>query len=871
MRRAGPKGVVLMAVVTLGGLAGCKSFSDVDQARPYSCNWRDAGVAECPTGWRCGYDNRCFDPKVPVGLKTCKFNQDCFDGFRCNAENACFNPGVELARACRESADCAPTWRCGIGGVCQNRNDAGPYPCVGDNDCEQGWRCDVLAQVCGNVTDTLFGEDRPLASVTIHPKHELPVPRQFAMSVTSNSGPSDSLRTMALVFDGGIVLQGRDGNDRGYYRVVGVPPAASPAQLAEVVAIGDQVLLRSNDGEVLSINFFDGGFSRTATNVARIRQIDPDPSRGRFDDFQPSALLAIGQNGFKRFDNRGVENYDGGFTPLGTLLDVAGYEGELYTLRDWGIVHEPDSRPLDGCQHRFFPKEVRLPTFDGGQPTCHSNEAQAFGKTDAGVRYTLLVAKGTGQVGFAVMSAFPDGGVLVSIALMVNGGGGNLRVGPATPVCPGGRSPLQISVSLEGSQQNDQRASLLSRCPEVSFADGMVPAATWQISTNSNSDDRVAKFSIYSDDNPQWRQGLVAQTTTSNARVHAGRNGLAWADQLVAGTRSAMPFLLDRVPGAILRFSLNGAQNIFALTDSHLYEYSESLGLSTKGENLQSNGSEYVPAGPVLGQPNWEITGRGVIDLGNFPLGSEQPRFVVRLKPLEANLSSPSAGQIQTLDNGRRVLVIFSGDRLYSADVTDVEKNPYLPPEVLEVRLVPTAGVRLRGIAIDGTPRQQADAGVVNIATGFVLTNSALFAFSAVTQARWAVTPVPLPERFGIPIQLWSEKGRARLAFDRGTVMTLPERVPLSGDLPVTTGDSVSDFGRLCGTTYAVRNDGVYRAVFSDGGSTWRSVSVPGLPNEELGGSRFFPGEGAIFLATPAGRVIELSLGRADGGLPACP
>ena len=113
-----------LTLASLIALAACQSFTDVEQKRPYSCNWRDAGVDECPTGWRCGYDNRCFNPTVPVGLKTCKLTQDCFDGFRCSAENACFNPGIEAPRSCRESADCAPNWRCGITSVCQNR-DAG--------------------------------------------------------------------------------------------------------------------------------------------------------------------------------------------------------------------------------------------------------------------------------------------------------------------------------------------------------------------------------------------------------------------------------------------------------------------------------------------------------------------------------------------------------------------------------------------------------------------------------------------------------------------------------------------------------------------------------------------------------------------------
>jgi hypothetical protein len=75
----------------------------------------------------------------------------------------------------------------------------------------------------------------------------------------------------------------------------------------------------------------------------------------------------------------------------------------------------------------------------------------------------------------------------------------------------------------------------------------------------------------------------------------------------------------------------------------------------------------------------------------------------------------------------------------------------------------------------------------------------------------------------------------------------------------------------LCGTTYAIRGDGLYRSVLSDAGSTWSQLSLPNVPPEERAGAAFFETEGSVFLATKTGRVIELSLGMNDAGQPMCP
>ncbi len=855
-----------LALGALLALTACQSFTNVEQKRPYSCNWRDAGALECPTGWRCGYDNRCFNPTVPVGLKTCKFNQDCFDGFRCSSNNACFNPAIEDARFCRETADCAPNWRCGITNVCQNQDAGAAYPCRADTDCERGWRCDVLANVCADVDDMLFGEARPVSFTRLHPLLENDVPSMVAMSFPSDN-VANQLRIVAEVFDGGVRISGKDRDAVTLLKRLASPVPVN--QLAEVVAFATRVLLRTHSGDVYTVQVTaDAGFSLLTTNVTRLRQVDPDPTTGHINSLYDPALLTIAQNQYHRFDlTMTPDDLDGGPDASidGQLLDVAGVQNEVFVLTTRGVFHLPSKQPAGGCPTAAFPPELRTLQSDGGIPDCFYGSELPNGalvRLDAGVRFELLALARQGGSAFAVISHFPDGRTYGSVGFQI---GNDSRLVSGSDVCPKGGTPMQLSLALDTTAISKTGASIIAHCAAVSFDGGVIPEGTW----SQRIDDGRPKFEIVDDDENQWAQGVRAQTTTSNTRVHAGRNATLWYDDFLVG--GTAPWTLDRIPGAVLRANDGTSNNagIVALTSRYIYQPAQSIGFGQDNDSLLADSADFVPAGAVSGKPSWEITRSGVIDLGSFVL-ADHPRFVVRVSAADAPLASPASGQLQTLPDGRRLLVVFSGDRLFSADVTEAEKNPYLPPAALEVRLVPTAGVRLRGIAIDGQPRQRADAGVSNIATGFLLTDSALFAFSVVTQARWGLVQVPLPERFGIPVQLWSENGRARLAFDRGTVMTLPERVPITSDLPNTTL-SVSDFARLCGTTYAVRSDGLYRSVLGDGGSAWAQVTLPEVPAGECGGAKFFESEGSVFLATKTGRLIELSLAKTDAGVPVCP
>ena len=62
-------------------LAGCQACEQLDQPYAYRCD-RDAGAAECRSGWRCGLDGFCFDPSVERVVK-CEVDSDCAATYRC--------------------------------------------------------------------------------------------------------------------------------------------------------------------------------------------------------------------------------------------------------------------------------------------------------------------------------------------------------------------------------------------------------------------------------------------------------------------------------------------------------------------------------------------------------------------------------------------------------------------------------------------------------------------------------------------------------------------------------------------------------------------------------------------------------------------
>ncbi|MBL9037016.1 MAG: hypothetical protein JNG84_00750, partial [Archangium sp.] len=825
----------LLGLSVVLAVGGCTSFSDVEQAKPYSCSWRDAGPDECPTGWRCGYDNRCFDPAVPAGLRACKLDTDCFTNYRCSFDNQCFNPKVEtprscsvdlqcaddwrcgagqscfnpnepVARPCAATTDCATGWRCGVSGLCQDRSVGAPYVCRADEDCEVDWRCDVLAERCVLVRDALAGSAAPVTAEVFHPRLESGLPSHVAVGAPTRPGQnSDTVRLASSVVDGGVrlVLVGRDG-------VLAQSFAALPfaeSTVVDLVALTVSAALRTVAGEVF-VATLDGGITRVGSGPTHLRQVDPVSLGSPFSDANSPRLAALvggTDYGLLTASLSGVstEPFDAGQgMRVPVLLDIASYGTSVALLTDEGVSFTDGPTVAQSCSDRLIPPELRVPLEDGGQPSCNSGGPLL--RLDAGATYTLLHALLDQQSAVGVVSTKADGTTLLGIGLRRFN---TIEVrGDAFPPCPSGATPEQLALTAIGEATRREYVAI-ARCPAVVTDGGVVPATTWTVAPSNRPTPRYER--VEPNDAP-WKQGIRAQKTTSNTRAHGGRNGLFWysnVDSIGVPLDFLTPLFLDRRPEGVVRVR-GDANQVVAFTGNYLYQWAPATGFGVQGDAITdaSAFAKFVPIGTVTGKPTWQVTRTGVMDVASFPLGSDSPQFLAVVATGVETLTPPASAQVQDLPDGTRLLVVVSGERLLTADITVPERNMFAPSAALEVRLVPSSGVPLRGLSIDPRPRQGLDGGALAAATGFVLTDNATYAFSALSPSRWSLTPVPVPERFGAPIDLWNESGRARLAFERGAILTLPERVPVAADIGGDAG-VVSDFARLCGTTYAVRGD----------------------------------------------------------------
>ena len=176
----------LLVVLALGALSGCSSCAELSVARPFPCDQSLDDATQCPAGWRCGSERRCFDA----------------------------SPNAGRPSPCRDSArDCADQWRCGAPdslGVqrCQRVGEGGPYPCRDSADCEADWRCDPVAKACSDVADVLSQSRLSGLTVdTLSPRLPVGLPR-FAVVGGLQSSVDRGLGAFA---DGRLQAWDRDG------------------------------------------------------------------------------------------------------------------------------------------------------------------------------------------------------------------------------------------------------------------------------------------------------------------------------------------------------------------------------------------------------------------------------------------------------------------------------------------------------------------------------------------------------------------------------------------------------------------------------------------------------------------------------------
>lgn len=758
----------------------------------------------------------------------------CPAGWSCGFDGHCFDKqGAGASQTCADSdRHCADGWRCGAPADdgtrrCQEVGVGGIYPCSENADCEGEWRCGPVSRTCTEVTDQLSVSR--LTEVRVDQVSPLSSEGPPSFAAVGHLQQGTRGRVLGFVRDGGldVVVQFENEPAPGA-RVTVRRYDVDEASVQQLAAVGLRVAARFDGGAVVSyggaldpvdpVVLFDGGVRR----LANLGATTPTPARvelAALTDTDVTFFLASGQ---------ALATYPA-TAATGRPLDVSGDAAPLVLFENMTARWAPGS--------------------DAGAFTALSPPPAPRERIGAGARYLLV------QFGPASAPTFG----------LAYGDDLSLVAGPC-PACPFNAVPLQTLAA-------DADLTFVARCPPEPGGGLPVPR-TWAVQLRSGGDCSRTVFKALDEDEAPFAQGFVNATEDLRWRAHAGASGHAWYSEDYTppepGTLPLLhPVVLDRMPQLITRLDIAGLSGVFALSGTYTFSAAP-LGLVAEMGPNSADGFRVL--GGVSNAPQLIVAPDGVYNLGAFPFGSERPQLVAT--PGDGvTLAPPVSGVLLPLGDQRLVLVVSSNDTLLGAEVTaqlttDAGVNgALLPPAVLTPQLVPAPGVPVRDVALGQTT--SAFVGSRALGGFYVLARNQVFAVDVLDLDTWTATAIPLPQDFGPPRELWTEGGRGRVAFERGSIAALPTPVALAPPFP-DDGAVAQDFARLCGDTLAVVGDGV-RHFVSDAG--W--VPLPGATltpaQVQAGGGRFFESGPSTFLATPDGRVLELYPQKNASGRPSCP
>lgn len=198
-----------------------------ERAAPRTRACRDS--SECATDWRCGPTSQpdggvCVDTSTGSAAfcRTDAGQADCFGGWRCGADERCFDPAVE-----------------------------GERPCSSDDDCAQAkdYRCNALVpRSCVKLSDdALRATSAFTGSLTIDSPRLVPESRSGALGTFR---PFGAIESRYFISDGGLFESG--GKLLGVQPAGTLPPGATQIALSrdsKYILAGTQLTRRTAAGE----------------------------------------------------------------------------------------------------------------------------------------------------------------------------------------------------------------------------------------------------------------------------------------------------------------------------------------------------------------------------------------------------------------------------------------------------------------------------------------------------------------------------------------------------------------------------------------------------------------------------------------------
>lgn len=293
---------------------------------------------------------------------------------------------------------------------------------------------------------------------------------------------------------------------------------------------------------------------------------------------------------------------------------------------------------------------------------------------------------------------------------------------------------------------------------------------------------------------------------------------------------------LDRAPLIAQTYR----RELVAISQGTVYRDIPQLGLALHD---QTNGKDGFPAW-ITG--DWLIYDDGRV--GSVEnLFSPPQEAKILATPTRRDLAGPVFGTSARALDGGSFIVMVANDALLGADLSDTANRR----ASIEVRAVPEPQVAIRSVAV--LDRPATDAG--SIFQGYVLTENRVFQLDAVTDERWTLSTLNVPEGNGV--EVWADVDRGRVGFPSGRVYSLPNAV-LIGQGGLDAG--VRDYQQFCGRSFALNERGLYRLEKSDGPiGTWvrREELQAGPPWQRMYAGPGDAGELWVFAADGTAVLFE--------------
>ena len=728
-------------------LCSCQSgvSLDVDGGLQFPCTPSSATVrvpAQCPGALFCGFDGFCHRPDVG-GDYACREDFHCGGGFRCGSTGRCIDPSADALRVSSADVTLRPL-----------RTVASRTP----------WDAGITALGIGRATF------QPLGGGALTDVTPLAVAQgRHVYSVASSTR--------------GLTLASPGQSPQNFF--VGVADLGAP--VTQVVAVRNTVIAIAGTRTFAYVwsATFDGGVPMIAPGAP----LDAGGTRLRAGNSgYPIGFEFTPDSGhFRWWDtlNLGAFEEDfNGFDPQARITDMTDTDGiYAYALVGGQIQIANRRQALASGSFSWGAFAINSPGRDVALSNCSgSGTAVDYVPRSLHVGDNPDLARVESPlVGVAIDVLQGDAGVRVPYWMRIDPDPAAGFCGTDRPrhivrgICPA-CAPGERLVDLQWGVDLSNDPVLRAECTTADRSRTIF----YDHQTDSTG------YACYSEERPDvgYRGTPTVRSTSSSALsvvasgpvVQFRRNGFD----------SYLGITLDRAPLIAQTYR----NRFVALAPGTLYREIPQLGLALHD---QTNGKDGFPAW-ITG--DWLIYDDGRVGpVDNLFSPPQDADYLAT--PTRRDLAGPVFGTSARSTDGGSFIVMVANDALLGADLTNTRRRASI-----EVRAVPEPQVPIRSVAV--LDRPATDAG--SLFQGYVLTENRVFQLDAVTDERWTLSTLNVPEGNGL--EVWTDVDRGRVGFPHGNVYSLPNAV-LIGAGGLDAG--VRDYQQFCGRSFALNEHGLYR------------------------------------------------------------